>query len=85
MMNKKGSIVDIAFLLVTALGLGIFLLIVGYVFPQITSQIGDSDIGTLNSSMSALNTTDTVAGSGNMIFLTVFIGCLLYTSDAADE
>ena len=39
MLNKKGSVIDIAFLIVVVIGLSIFILIVGKVFPAITSQI----------------------------------------------
>jgi hypothetical protein len=74
MTNKRGSIVDIAFLLVVAMVHSIFLLVVSYVFPQITAGISASPIGNLTSSQSALNSTNTIAGSGNMVFLTIFIG-----------
>jgi hypothetical protein len=74
MLGKRGSIVDIAFVLVAILGFAIFILIVGKVFPAITHQIGESQIGTLNASQTALNTTDAIAGRGDGLFLTIFIG-----------
>jgi len=73
-LNKKGSIIDVAFLLVAVLGLAIFILIVGYVFPQITSQIGASDVGNNTASMTALNSSDNVTARFDGIFLIIFIG-----------
>ena len=75
--DKKGSIIDIAFLLVAILGVAIFILIVGYVFPQITSKIKGSDIGTNANSVVALDTSDNVVGRFDAIFLTIFVGIVI--------
>jgi len=72
--NKRASIVDVAFLLVVVLGLGIFILVVGKVFPMITDQIGDSEIGTNANSVEALDATDKIAGKGDMVFMFIFVG-----------
>ena len=73
-LNKKGSIVDIGFLLVVLLGLGIFIMVVAKVFPMITSAIGDTPIGDNVNSAAALNATDSIAGRGDGVFLIIFIG-----------
>jgi len=72
--NKKGSIIDIAFLLVGIFGLAFFILIVGYVFPQITDKIKDSQIGENNDSLQALEATDGITQRFDVIFLTIFSG-----------
>jgi len=74
MENKKGSIVDIAFILVAILGLAIFILIVGYVFPQITSQIKTSAIGNNTASVAALNSSNDITARFDTIFLIIFVG-----------
>lgn len=74
MLNKKGSVIDIAFLIVVVIGLSIFILVVGKVFPAITAQIKTTDIGKNPNSVNALNMTEKVAGKGDMIFLFMFSG-----------
>lgn len=77
MIGKRGSIIDIAFLLVVAVGLGIFILVVGKVFPTITHQIKGTEIGNNPSSVTALNMTEKIAGKGDMIFMFIFVGLSL--------
>jgi len=72
--SKKGSIVDVAFVIVVLLGLAIFILIVGKVYPTITEQIKTTAIGSNNNSVQALNSTDSIAGKGDMVFLFIFVG-----------
>jgi hypothetical protein len=75
MLQKKGSILDIAFLLVFALGFAIFILIAGYIFPQITNEIKtNSPIGDNNNSVQALNATDNITLRFDTIFLMIFAG-----------
>ena len=73
-MNIKGSIIDIAYLLVAILGTAIFILIVGYIYPQITAQIKTSDIGNNSASVAALNSTDTIVTRFDSVFLAIFVG-----------
>ena len=73
-IEKKGSIIDIAYLLVAILGIGIFILIVGYVYPQITSQIKGSEVGNNSASVTALASTDNIVSRFDSIFLIIFIG-----------
>ena len=73
--SKKGSIIDVAFLLVAILGIAIFILIVGYIFPQITGAIKtNSPIGNNSASVTALDSSDHTASMLDTIFLIVFIG-----------
>ena len=72
--NKKGSIIDIAFLLVALLALGIFILVVAKVFPSITTQLAKTQIGSDPASQGALNYTDDLAHRGDMVFMFIFIG-----------
>jgi len=74
MLGKKGSIIDVAFLLIAILGLAIFILIVGYVFPQITTAIKTSPIGNNTASVAALDSTDNIVGRFDIIFLIIFMG-----------
>ncbi len=75
--QKKGSIVDIAFFLVVILGLAIFILIVGKIYPEITNQIKQSDIGDNANSVEALDTTEYIAGKGDMVFIFIFSGLIM--------
>jgi hypothetical protein len=73
--SKKGSIVDVAFLLVAILGIAIFILIVGYIFPQITGAIKtNSPIGNNTASVAALDSSDNIISRFDYIFLTIFVG-----------
>jgi len=73
--NRRGSIIDIAFLLIGILGLGILLLIIGYVFPQITGQIKATEgIGNDTGAVAALDYTDSLMGRLDGIFLIIYIG-----------
>jgi len=72
--NKRGSIIDIGFLLIAILGLALFILIVGYVFPQITSQVKTSEIGTNADSVKALDSSDNIILRFDGIFLAIYIG-----------
>lgn len=72
--DKRGSIFDVAFILVALLGTAIVILIIAYVFPQITAQIGATEIGNLSSSQAALDKTDNITGNLDNIFLTIFAG-----------
>lgn len=73
-MTKKGSIIDVAFLLVAVLGLAIFILVVGYIFPQITAGIKTSAIGSNTASVAALDSTDNIVSRFDTVFLIIFIG-----------
>lgn len=75
--SKRASIVDVAFLLVVVLGLGIFIMVVGKVFPMITQQIGLSEVGDNANSVEALDKTDEIAGKGDMIFIFIFSGLVI--------
>lgn len=72
--NKKGSIVDIAFLMVAIFGLAIFILVVGFVFPQITDKISESAIGENNDSLQALEASEGITQRFDVVFLTIFSG-----------
>jgi uncharacterized membrane protein YjgN (DUF898 family) len=76
-LSKKGSIVDIGFLLVALFGLAFFILIVAFVFPQITAKLKLSDLGNNNDSLQALETTDGIMNKLDMVFLTIFSGLIM--------
>jgi len=73
-INKKGSAVDIAFLIVSAIGLAIFVMVIFKVFPAINTQLKASAIGGLNESVKALDSSTAIATGLDKIFLTIFIG-----------
>lgn len=76
-LRKKGSIVDVAFLIVVLLGFSIFFLIVAKVFPTITNQISLTEIGSNEASVSALESTENTVGEGDMVFLFIFTGLVM--------
>jgi len=72
--NKRGSIVDIAFLIVFLLGFAIFILVAGYVIPQITGALDSSEIGNNTASHNALTYTENLTTRFDGILLVMFIG-----------
>ena len=74
MFSKRGSIVDIAFIIIALLGLAIFIVVIGYVYPQITTAIRGTPIGNNTASAQALNQVDTGIGRMDNIFLIIFVG-----------
>jgi hypothetical protein len=72
--KKKGSITDIAFVLVAILGTAIFLLIAGYIFPRITAQMKTSQLGNNSYSVAALNSTDDIASRFDYLYIIIFVG-----------
>jgi hypothetical protein len=73
--SKKGSIIDIAFVLVAILGLAILLVIAGYIYPRITGQIKATEgIGNDSSAVAALNYTESLTTRYDSLFLMIFIG-----------
>jgi hypothetical protein len=72
--NKRGSIVSIAFLVVFLFAFAIFILIAGYVVPQITGALSDSEIGNNSASQGALTYTENLTQRFDGILLVMFIG-----------
>jgi hypothetical protein len=77
MKNKRGSISDIAFLIIFLIGFAIFILVAGYVVPQITGALDDSPIGNNSASHSALSFTESLAGRFDNILLIMFVGIVI--------
>lgn len=72
--NKKGSIIDIAFIIIALFGLAIFIGVIVYVFPQITTQISASPLGNNSASAAALDTTESLMDRMGSVFLIIFVG-----------
>jgi hypothetical protein len=73
-INKKGSIVDIIFLIITLLGLAILIIVMMKVFPAITAQLKVSAINESAGSVAALDKTDSIVFGLDYIFLVIFAG-----------
>ena len=76
-MNTKGDLTGLLFLIVSISAFAIFLLIVGYVAPQISEGIKDN-IGISAEINNSLNTTTNIArNTFPVIWMILFVGLLL--------
>jgi hypothetical protein len=73
-MNRKASIVDVAFLIVLAIAFSVFLIITGYIYVTISDEIERSVVGTDPNSLQALSTVQALVYQFDYLFLIIFIG-----------
>ncbi len=75
--DKRGSIIDTFFLIVTLFGLAIFLVIIGYTVPKISDQLKNTELNQSSASLTALNEMDNTIAKFDGIFLFIFIGLIM--------
>lgn len=73
-MNKKGSIIDVGFLIVLAIGFSIFLVIVGYVYFSISAELRNSVIGEDENAIYSLSILERAIYNFDYLFVMIFIG-----------
>lgn len=77
-MNKKGSMIDVFFLIVTVVGLAIFILIISHVTPEITDGLKEVDkINKTNESRDALNAVESNNDKLDGVLLFIFVGLII--------
>jgi len=76
--NKKGSMIDVFFVIVTIVGLAIFILIMSHVTPKITDGLKEIDeLNETNSSRQALDAVEENNNKLDGILLFVFVGLII--------
>lgn len=73
-INKKGSIIDLAFLIVLAIGFSTFLIITGYVFYNIYTQLGQTVIADDPNVSTVLNFSQSLLLRYDYLFVMIFFG-----------
>jgi hypothetical protein len=74
--NRKGMY-DLLIFIVVITSIALFVLILSYVLPQITSALRNSPLNTSQMAVDTLNRSDQITNSLNYIFLVLFIGLTL--------
>ncbi len=76
--NKKGSMIDVFFLIVTIVGLAIFILVISHVTPKITDGLKEIDeLNQTNESRDALNAVEDNNDKLDGILLFIFVGLII--------
>lgn len=76
--NKRGSMIDVFFLVVTITGLAIFILIVSHVTPKITDGLKEMDgLNKTNESKEALDAVEENNNKLDGILLFIFVGLII--------
>lgn len=76
-INKKGSIEDIFFLIVTLLGLALFLIIVAYTIPQVTEGLEKTDINNSEAARFMFAESDNIMDKLDPVYLIIFSGLVI--------
>jgi len=76
-INKKASIEDIFFLIVTLLGLAIFIIIVAYTIPQVTDGLAKTDINDSEAARTMFGASDDIIDRLDPVYLIIFAGLII--------
>jgi len=76
-INKKGSIEDIFFLIVTLLGLALFLIIIAYTIPQVTDGLAETDINNSAAARAMFAESDNTMDKLDSVYLIIFAGLVI--------
>jgi len=76
-INKKGSIEDIFFLIVTLLGLALFLIVVAYTIPQVTDGLAETDINNSEAARFMFAESDNIIDKLDPVYLIIFSGLII--------
>lgn len=75
--NKIGSIQDVFFFVIFAVGFAIFLIVVSYVMNNVTGKLLESALNESEAARNALGYTETLTAQFDALWLFVFVGLLI--------
>lgn len=75
--NKKGTMEDVIFIGIIAAVLGVFILVMAYITPEISDKLRGTEINDSSAARTALNYSDTFASRLDVVFLIVFVGLIM--------
>jgi len=73
-LNKKGSIEDVFFLIVTLLGLALFIIVVAYTIGTVTTEMEKTELNDSEAARVMFAESDKVIDKLNPVYLAVFAG-----------
>ena len=76
-INKKGSIEDIFFFIVTLLGLALFLIIIAYTIPQVTEGLEETDINNSAGARAMFTESNKTMDRLDPVYLIIFGGLII--------
>ncbi|MHA2019056.1 MAG: hypothetical protein ACTSXY_12380 [Promethearchaeota archaeon] len=76
-INKKASIEDIFFLIVTLLGLALFLIIVAYTIPKVIDGLKETDINNSEATRTMFNEGENIINRLDPVYLIIFAGLII--------
>jgi len=76
-INKKGSIEDIFFFIVTLFGLALFLIIVAYIIPQVTEGLKETDINDSAAARTMFAESGKIMDRLDPVYLIIFAGLII--------
>ena len=77
MINKKGSIEDIFFFIVTMLGLALFIIIVAYTIPKVTDEMMKTDLNESEHVRDMFSESTAVINRLDAVYLIIFAGLIM--------
>jgi len=75
--NKKASIEDIFFFIVTLLGLALFIIVVAYTIPQVTDGLKKTALNDSSASRAMFSASDDVINRLDPVYLIIFSGLII--------
>jgi len=77
MKNKKGSIEDLIFMIITLLGLALFIIIIFYTIPQVTDGLLETEMGDVEAIQDVFGESDRIMARLDPIYLIIFAGLIM--------
>jgi len=75
--NKKGSIEDIFFFIITMLGLALFLIILAYVIPKVTDEMAKTDMNESSAVRTMFSASNENVARFDNVYLIIFAGLII--------
>jgi len=75
--NKKASIEDIFFFIITMLGFALFILIIAYVVPRVSDEMKKTDLNDSAAVRNMFNEEDKIINKLNPVYLIIFAGLII--------